>query len=546
VNAIKKFKHALSTESIGCFKYTKVVINHQSHFLIIEPLYSFFEIFLFFMIICVLAGCTPPLEDKNPDTRRSAVGKLTNQLLLVDIAMKDTDESIRMFAVDRITDQSLLAEITMKNLDLIICKAAFEKITDQSLLTEIATEDRDVLIRRAAIEKLKDQSQREKIAIKDTDASIRKFAVETLITDQSLLTEIAMKDTDESVRRTAIEKLTGQSLSTTASVDEKDLSSVRQVAVEKNIDLSLSLPSKIAVEDKDASVRKAAAEKLNEQLLRSAFSTGNIPQQHQARLASNLLPILFTLSDPDVVDEVGDIESLSTAWSPTSAKYVPNNTVNSTISQTVPGERFSFSIKLKKLKNKISFSWSTSFPVELIDVGGEFWNFLPAKVYRGDLAKSIFERLSKSLLANIAVKDTDVSIRRAAVDQLTDQTLLAEIAVKDMDATICRAAFEKINDQFLLLKISLEAMDSFVKQAAAEKLTDRSLLSKSALENEDRSVRRAAVEKLTDRSLLLKIAVEDKSEFVRRAAFSRLEVIKKNSSTERGYRSNFSHKSTRN
>jgi hypothetical protein len=50
-------------------------------------------------------------KHKDPDVRGKAVEKLTNQVLLAEIARADDDGGVREKAVQRLTDQGLLADI---------------------------------------------------------------------------------------------------------------------------------------------------------------------------------------------------------------------------------------------------------------------------------------------------------------------------------------------------------------------------------------------------------------------------------------------------
>ena len=73
-------------------------------------------------------------------------------------------------------------------------------------------------------------------------------------------------------------------------------------------------------------------------------------------------------------------------------------------------------------------------------------------------------------------KHSEFSVRREAVEKLTDQNLLAEIAKSDKDSVVRIIAVEKLTDQNLLAEIAKNDKDFDVRRGAVEKLTDQNLL----------------------------------------------------------------------
>jgi hypothetical protein len=147
------------------------------------------------------------------------------------------------------------------------------------------------------------------------------------------------------------------------------------------------------------------------------------------------------------------------------------------------------------------------------------------------------------LLAKIAVEAKDPTVRRAAVEKLTDQDLLAGIAVVDEGSGVRRAAAERLVDQALLAVVAVEDRDSDVRGVAAKRVTDPVLLARMGMwvnpdmtrqvtdpalltrivaEAKDSSVRRVAARNITDQALLSKIAVSDRDYEVRVVAVERL------------------------
>ena len=168
-------------------------------------------------------------------------------------------------------------------------------------------------------------------------------------TDQALLGKIALQDKDLYVRRAAVEKLTDQALLGKIALQDKDLY-VRLAAVKKLTDQALL--GKIALQDKDKDVRVVAVEELNDQALLAKIAVEDTEQ------------------------------------------YVRKSAV-------------------KKLNDQV-------------------------------------------LLARIAWQDKHKDVRIAAVEKLNDQALLAKIAIEGKHKDVRIAAVEELNDQALLVEIEVK------------------------------------------------------------------------------------------
>jgi hypothetical protein len=203
------------------------------------------------------------------------------------------------------------------------------------------------------------------------------------------LAKIAVEDRDAAVRRTAVGWLTDQSLLGKIAVGDKDVD-VRRTAVHWLTDQSIL--AKFAVGDKDGSVRSAAVDEVTDQSL-------------LARIA--------------VEDEDASVRSLA----------------------------------LSKVKDQ-------------------------------------------ALVARVAVEDKDAHVRRNAVSELTDQSLLAKIAVDDKDGNIRAVAISKVTDQSLVAKVAVEDKDAHARCAAVQNMEDRSILAKIAVQDEDANVRSVALLKV--------------------------------------------------
>jgi hypothetical protein len=140
--------------------------------------------------------------DSHPPVREAAAGRLTDEAVLAQIAQNDTDWQVRLAAARRLTNQPLLAQIAQSDSDPSVRKAAVGGLTDQAALAHIAESDAEVGVRAAAVGKLTDQRLLTQIARTDLGWSVRRAAVQTL-TDRIALAQIAQDDPDQSVRHAA-------------------------------------------------------------------------------------------------------------------------------------------------------------------------------------------------------------------------------------------------------------------------------------------------------------------------------------------------------
>jgi hypothetical protein len=70
--------------------------------------------------------------------RAGAVRRLTDQALLIRIALDDPSEDVRLEAVRRVQDQHQLAEIAAREHRHPVRKAAIDRLTDETILVELA------------------------------------------------------------------------------------------------------------------------------------------------------------------------------------------------------------------------------------------------------------------------------------------------------------------------------------------------------------------------------------------------------------------------
>jgi hypothetical protein len=231
---------------------------------------------------------------------------------------------------------------------------------------------------------------------------------------------IALQDDSSHVGRVALATLTDKAL--LAKVSTEGQGEVRGYALGKLADTNQAELAQIAAEHPQ----------IDPTMLQVASAFAPIPREHRPRLIVAVLPIVDVLHAPDVVNHVGEMVSMKTAWTGSFQNYVGVGGHTK-----IEGETFKCSIATTKLR--MSESWTTEFPYETTR-----WGFIPAPVRVHDLLDSVFGRLPQSVLANIAMEADEPDIREAAVEKLTDQTLLEKIAAEDPDASVRYAAQDKL------------------------------------------------------------------------------------------------------
>lgn len=129
--------------------------------------------------------------------RSAAVAKLADQALLTQIALDDKDQTISEKAVRALTDQQSLAKVVIESKNVIVCTRAMERLTDAALIATAG-----VWIRSDMTRQLTDQPLLATIATKANHRGIRCAAVETLA-DEALLERVARETDDMKTREAA-------------------------------------------------------------------------------------------------------------------------------------------------------------------------------------------------------------------------------------------------------------------------------------------------------------------------------------------------------
>jgi hypothetical protein len=177
---------------------------------------------------------------------------------LTKIATESKNANSREEAVQFITDQSLLVRIAVQDQNLAVRRAAVSVMNGPSALeflkTFSAEASEDGIVANEALEKLQDPSLEFQAALDCKSPKLRLQATDAL-TDQSLLSRLALQSTDAAVESEALNKLTDQKAIEMVATGAK-IAAVRSAALWKLTDSSVI--GLIAKNDADASVRDAA------------------------------------------------------------------------------------------------------------------------------------------------------------------------------------------------------------------------------------------------------------------------------------------------
>jgi uncharacterized DUF497 family protein len=135
-------------------------------------------------------------RDTTCHLRDGAVGRLTNQSLLEDIAKTDPKEHVRVVAVKHITNEVVLGEFARTDSREGVRAAAVGGISGEALLVEIVSNKKEEFeVRRAAVGRLQNESVLAEIATSDGDSRIRDKA-KSKVRDSQLLSFIAKHEMD--------------------------------------------------------------------------------------------------------------------------------------------------------------------------------------------------------------------------------------------------------------------------------------------------------------------------------------------------------------
>ncbi len=381
----------------------------------------------------------------------AALQKLTDQMLLANVAMTATPEKIRRLAVERLTDQAILAglaktakDVTVRRLaaeavtdqavlaglakadidDSFVCSTAVRRITDQGLLANVATTAKHNYVRLEAAAKVADQTVAQSViaeCVKKAHYSSGKGAVKQLV-DQVLLADVANNAEDGEVRLAAAAKLVDTTVAQGAIAKAAKtfyLSGAGEEAVKRLTDQALL--ADVAQAAYDPWVRLAAAERLTDQALaRSAFT--DIAKSAKNPNAS--LAAANKLADQVLVESALAAIAISEDWE--------RDLGDSDQHIYEPGPAQDALKGLTDMKLISAVATSASDPEVRMQAAYRLTDKALAQIVFADIAKNADNRNLRT------------GVQEAALRVITDQMVLAEIASTARDVEIRRTAASRL------------------------------------------------------------------------------------------------------
>ena len=313
-------------------------------------------------------------------------------------------------------------------------------------------------------------------------------------TSQAVLIKIINSAQSKDIRRTAIRKCTDQPVLAGIAATEKDYWLRREAVMNLTDQAVLLQIAKNRNEHDD--IRITAAQKISEPAVHAAVlsdiitESSYIPDDNVRR---NVESVIKSLSDFSALSKIMNCFSADTNL-------------------------------YKMLRNRVEYL------LHQINDQSMILNIIKDDNIYFFIRETAVEKITKaSVLAKLAT-DSDYPdyIRRKAIENsnLSDKELMAKIVKNDTDIRMRKAALEKIFDQSILADVAKNDDFYGVRQAAAAKLNDQSLIADIAMNDPHKEVRRSAVEKLHDQSALIFIAQNDKDAGILCCAFETLYRMK--------------------
>ena len=158
--------------------------------------------------------------------KHRAVGKITDQDYLKKIVLTRHDDiQLRDGALEGITDQKILLEIAMEGGVFYNRRIAVKKITDQDYLKKIVENVDNDSLRDDAVRKITDQDYLKKLVLINKSSSNFREAALNNLEDEKTLACVALKDSSRSVRLEAVRKKKIKNQKTLAHIARHDSSS---------------------------------------------------------------------------------------------------------------------------------------------------------------------------------------------------------------------------------------------------------------------------------------------------------------------------------
>jgi hypothetical protein len=358
--------------------------------------------------------------------RRKALERLTDQVYLLElILLSDSGSPTEEQALAKISDPDMLARVVRSSPHETLRSNALEMLDDPRCLTELALEWRENERRTNTwlidkiVGKLNDPLSIARLATTAVPDHTRCLAVRKL-EDQSILLQVAAGDTSKWVRIAAVERVTDQ-----------------------------PFLARLALSDPEPDIRKAAVARVTDQAVLKTILDKETDREIRQAAARNM-------TDERLLADLILAEKL---------EYTA---VSSITSQEL----------LREIALKSKREYARSSAVGRID--------------------------DQSFLQQVVLNDPDEFVRCEALNRITDKQFLMQVLKTRTPCNpVSKIVLDRLNDQALLGELSTAAADVSVRRAAVERLTDRQKL--AALAEGGTDVKRSAQQRLEHFDLLAEL-----------------------------------------
>lgn len=453
-------------------------------------------------------------SDRVPEVRKAAVRRIKDPNALSEIATSDKNPDIRVEAVKGLADECILVEVAKLDESVEVCRVALRKINRPALLAEVATSGKNAIVCIAAIDKIDDQKTLAEVATSAASLDIRKAAF-TKITDENALSKIAKSNCEVEFCMTAVDRI----------MDRNLLMDIAKSNIHINVLIAAigrltddNLLTEVAKNDGDIAVCKAALRNITDQNM-----LAEIAKSDNDDLSISAIEMI---NDKDILSEIagsGPFSGYSAILRISAIQMIDDTNVLTDIAKHGPFSDFEV-VGHRLTAGGVHEDW-----VHEICEPRDEWRVRNAALRRID---------DQATLIEIAESREDAWICIEAVKRINDQEVLMEIAMSEVvlganldpgthnketiNLEFRRAAVERINDQAMLAEIAKSNPNSQIRVAAVEKLVSQDLLVEIAMSDDEWTVRKAVIDRVNDQEILTRVARYDENDDVRYAAIKRI------------------------
>jgi hypothetical protein len=416
--------------------------------------------FVLALVPCVTAGETPAFDvGRLGEACRTGAESACQELL--QIARGDAPSEVRQSAVGQISDQALLAEIAESADDDLVRLAAAEKLEDharaQAVVREVVRSD-DLSVRLRAAGLLENQvvGQRIIAEIARTHPSKqRRLEAFSYLTDVAALRDLARRADKRDFRVAALERLL--ELHPDAPLTGQDPKALI-LLIERGVISGEEALLQLFAEHEDPALRRTIAKRLDP----------NLSDTDDPRVV-----VVRRIEDPDLLAHLATedeslqvrVEALERVETPDLLARIVTSSADGTL-RLVAAKR----IQDPDLLARLAIS-DTYGPVRLLAV------------------KRIEDQ---AVLARAALNDEHIPVRKAATVRITDQRVLQSIATGDAAPRVRVVAARRLRDQATLANLATSDESPAVRAAAVARVESPEVLSRVAAEDSEARLRVAA------------------------------------------------------